>query len=89
MIMSTGGVQRLISTKPRALTATEPKAPARPRAVTPSGLRSTSRVTPTSPTRAAPTRTRAGRSPIIGQARAITASGEVAWIVAARPPGRW
>ncbi len=85
--MSTGGTQRLTSTKPSAETITEPKAPTRPSASSRPGERRTSSATPTSPTPAATRRVDPARSPMTAAARAITASGEVACRVEARPPG--
>ena len=87
MSRSTGGVHRLISTNPRAETATEPKAPTRPRASRWPGERSTSNATPTTPTAAATSRAVPARSPMTTAASAITARGEVACSVEARPPG--
>ena len=84
----TGGVHFFTSTKPRPETTTEPKAPSRPSPVTPSGVRSTSSVTPASPTTAARMRSTVARSPIRRKASAITASGDVACTVEASPPGR-
>ena len=87
MSRSTGGVHRLISTKPRAETTTEPNAPTSPRASRWPGERSTSSATPTTPTAAATIRAAPARSPMTSAASTITASGEVACRVEARPPG--
>ena len=87
MSMSTGGVQRLISTNPIAETSTDPNAATSPRVSSAPGERSTSRPTPAMPMPAAAIRAMPARSPISRAASAITASGDVAWRVDARPPG--
>ncbi len=89
MSMSTGAGQRFTSTKPSAETSTEPNAASRPSVLTSPGVRITSSPTPTRPTSADRIRTVPGRSPMASHASAITASGEVACRVAARPPGSW
>jgi hypothetical protein len=76
--MSTGGVQRLISTKPSADTITDPDAATRPSESSCPGDRRTSSATPTVPTPAAAIRATPARSPMTSAANAITASGDVA-----------
>jgi len=85
--MSTGGVQRLIITKPRPETTTEPSPAATPTAVTAEPPRRTNNATPAMPTSPAVTLLAVARSPMIAHARPITTNGDPACRVDATPPG--
>ena len=89
MSMSTGAFQRLISTNPSALTSTEPNAPTSPRASTVAGAAQDQQRHADQADERGPDPDQPARSPMTAHAMAITARGEVACRVAARPPGRW